>query len=57
MLGNLDCDTSSAGFLFNKVELGALACIIAASGLVPRGRPTCELPETVPSYSRAFMPG
>lgn len=40
MLGNLDCDMSSAGFLFNSVELGALACIIAANGFVPRGSAT-----------------
>lgn len=55
MFGNLDCATSSAGFLFNKVELGTLACIIAASGLVLLGRASeCGIPVIIPSYSAAF---
>ena len=36
----LDCEISSAGFLFNRVEFGALACIIAASGFAPLRSPS-----------------
>ena len=54
----LDCETSSAGFLFNRVECGTLACIIAANGLVPLGSATeCGPPETAPSNNTGFIPG